>query len=81
MSDCILKVEKLENGYEVECVCPDTVKANKEGQGMYQDPWKSYAFQNSKDTIKFISESLDKLTPVSDEEEYSGSFARAIEED
>ena len=81
MSDCVLKVEKLENGYEVEICDPEIQAANSKRKSSWKDPWKSYAFGTAAAAAEFITKKLETLTPISDDEEYAGAFAEAVAED
>ena len=77
MSDCILRVKKLANGYEVEIVDPKIVAENDKPKGGYKDPWVEYAFTTSAEVIAFITAHLESLKPEPDEEkQYGQEFAR-----
>ncbi len=82
MSECVLRVEKLENGYEVE-VCDEKIMAsNEKPKSTWQDPWKGYAFKTAKDAVAFIGEHLDSLKPPPDAEtEYGTAFKQATAKD
>lgn len=82
MSGTILRVEKLENGYEVE-VCDEKIMAeNRKPKSVYEDPWKSYAFETAAGVVEFIKTHLDKLKPPPGaEEEYSSAFKMASKEE
>jgi hypothetical protein len=68
--DCILKIEKLENGYEVEIADP-------ESDGGYDTEWKGYAFHTAAEVSNFIAEHLDSLTPPPDADKvYADEFKR-----
>ena len=71
MSDCVLRVEKLSNGYEVEILDPDISAANRKPKSNtpYKEPWRCYAFTTEMEVIAFITKALPKLKPESDEEE------------
>ena len=72
---CVLKIEKLENGYEVSIVDPATVKSNESGKGAYKDPWLDYAFKTAEEVKNFVGEHLDSLKPPPDaEKEYGDAF-------
>lgn len=80
MSDCLLKVEKLENGYEVEIRDPEIDKANRDPKSKtpWQEPWKCYAFATPADVAAFVTAHLDKLKPPpSADVEFAGAFAKA----
>ena len=85
MDNCILKIEKLENGYEVEIVDPDIREANskpsKSGKYVpYEDPWKGFAFTDVDSMLKFIKEKIPALHPLDEDEEYSEAFATSVKE-
>lgn len=77
--DCIVKIEKLDNGYEVEI--RDAAQASKNDKsGMnapYQDPWHCYAFQTVDEVVAFLKANLDKATP---EPSYDDAFEMAATE-
>jgi hypothetical protein len=75
----VLRVEKLENGYEVEVCDPDLVKANSKPKAVYTDPWKSYAFNTSDEVVVFVTKVLGTLEP--DNTDMGTHFQQAIEED
>jgi hypothetical protein len=82
MSDTILRIEKLENGYEVE-VCDEQVMANNQKpKSAYEDPWKGYAFENAEGVVAFIKAHLDKLKPPPGAgDEYDAAFKQATSEE
>lgn len=69
MSDCVLRVEKLTNGYEVEVYDPDIAAANQKPKSNWKDPWKGYAFSTIAEVIAFITKALPMLKGSGDEEE------------
>jgi hypothetical protein len=81
MSDCILKVERLENGFEVEVYDDDTAEKNRKSSGIYTDPYKSYAFNNMEDAVEFIGKTLKMKKSKGSDDEYSESFAKAVKGD
>lgn len=86
MSDCVLRIEKLENGWEVEMLDTTVQEKNrlpsKAGKYVpYEDPWKSYAFEDFDKMIKFIKEKLPLLHPESDDDVYDSAFAEATKGD
>jgi len=78
MDGCVARIEKLENGYEVEVADPELQKKNQSSKN-WKDPWKGYAFSTKEEVIKFLEKVLDKLEPEVDD--YSTSFSKAIAED
>lgn len=82
MSDSILRIEKLENGYEVEVCDPAIMAANEKPKSNWKDPWKSYAFKSSDEVKTFIGEHLDSLKPPPDADtEYKQEFKRQAEKE
>ena len=84
MSDTTLKIEKMENGYEVEICDPDIMEQNDKNSknAMWKDPWKSYAFGTVEEVAKFVSIHLGKLKPPPGaDEEYAAAFKSATKED
>ena len=81
MGECVLRIEKLENGFEVEIADPESQASNKKSTGTYVDPWKAYAFATVEEVVKFINEKLGSLKAPETDEEYSGAFADAIKDE
>lgn len=81
MGECVLRIEKLENGFEVEIADPEAKAKNSKSTGIYEDPWKAYAFVTVAEVVKFIDEKLGSLKAPEADEEYSGAFAEAIKDD
>lgn len=79
MSDEIVKICKMMNGYEVEVCDPEQRKKNTSPKQPYSDPWKSYAFQSEAQVVKFLKKVLPSLSP--EEDDMATNFQRAIEED
>lgn len=85
MGECVIKIERLNNGWEVEMTDPEIVKQNqKPSKGNsytpYKDPKVAYAFKKKEEVVKFISANLEKAMPM---DEYESSFdeAAATEEE
>lgn len=77
MSDTILRVEKLANGFEVEICDPAIVTQNEKPKSNYKSPWVEYAFTTSAEVIAFITAHLESLKPEPDSEtQYGQEFAR-----
>lgn len=82
MSEYVLRIEKLENGYEVEICDPKIMESNSKPKSSYQDPWKGYAFESVEGVVKFVTEHLDKLKPPPDADvQYSQAFDEASQEE
>lgn len=83
MSEYVVKIEKLTNGYEVEYRDPDIVKANRAPTpkgGMskpWRDPSRAMAFTTAKEVADFLSKNLDKMVADAD---YETSFSNALME-
>ncbi len=78
MSESILRIEKLENGYTV-CVTDSKLQEkNRKGKGPWVDPEKEYAFKTAKEVADFVAKNLDTLeAPMSDDEVFKESFGAA----
>ena len=75
--DEIVKVCKLENGFEVEIYDPSPKKDKKDVMP-YQSGWRSFAFQSEKDVLKFLGEKLGGLKGRNHDEEYAAAFEAGI---
>ena len=75
MTDCIIKIERAKNGFEVEMTDPAIVKANmkpsKGGIGPWKDPKVSYVFKTMDEMLSFIKANAEKALPM---DEYESSF-------
>lgn len=79
MSDCIAKIEKLENGFTVEVPDKAIEADNAKPSKPWKDPWKEYAFSNKEEVITFLTKVLDKLEPPRDDD-LAVNFKRATGE-
>ena len=79
MSEEVLRIEKLENGFEVEVRVKPTKKDKGAGLAEYQDPWKAYAFTTDKEVIAFVTRHLASL-PKSSEDEFNDAADAAFKE-
>ncbi len=84
MGEYVLKIEKLENGYEVEVRdAEQAAKNNKPSKKNevtpYADPWKAYAFTTDKEVVAFIKRHLASL-PKSSHDEFNDAAAEAFKE-
>lgn len=77
MSEDVIRIEQLENGFEVECIDPKIQAKNAEPKSMWQDPYKSYAFSTKEEVIAFVSEKLGKMKPRSPDGGYAAAFKEA----
>lgn len=77
MSETVLRISKLENGWEVECYKkPKPRKANE--PYVYDSDWKSYGFDSDAKVLAFIKEKLPELSRrMSTDEEYASGFKEA----
>jgi hypothetical protein len=76
---CTVRIERLENGFEVELDDPKVVKANQSAKsGEWKNPTRSYAFKTLAEVMDFLSRNLEKALP---ESEYSTAFAMAAKEE
>lgn len=77
MDGCILRIEKLANGYEVEILDPKIQEENSKPKGEWKSPWVGYAFTTAAEVNEFIGLHLDSLKPEPDEDDqYGMEFAR-----
>lgn len=76
MSEEVLRIEKLENGYEVEVCDPDIKKANAKPKTEWKSPWKAYAFSTDKEVIAFVTKHLASL-PKSAQDEFNSAASEA----
>jgi hypothetical protein len=79
MSETVLKIEKLANGYTVEVPDAKVQKANRNPKVPYQDPWKEYVFPDATKAAAFVAKVLGSLEPV--EDDMATEFDRATAED
>ena len=84
MGEYVLKVEKLENGYEVEIRDAEQEAKNakppkKNEATQYVDPWKAYAFTTDKEVVAFIKRHLASL-PKSSHDEFNDAAEEAFKE-
>jgi hypothetical protein len=82
MSDYVCKIERLQNGFEVEIRDPKIAEQNnkKSKPGTvtaWKDPNVSYAFKTVKEVLDFLDKNLEKALPM---DEYESSFAEAAKE-
>lgn len=77
MGETVLRVEKLENGFEVEIYDEKISKANEKPKANYTSPWKAYAFTTSAEVVKFVEKHLDGL-PKSPQDEFNNAAAEAF---
>ena len=77
MSDDILRIEKLANGYEVEICDPKIQEANGKPKSDWANPWVGYAFSTAAEVVAFVTLHLESLKPEPDDDEvYGQEFAR-----
>ena len=76
--ECVLRVEKQENGYTVEVRTPDKPAKASATPMPYVDPWKSYVFKDVASVTKFITKVLPGLKVSGDE--YENAFMAAASE-
>jgi hypothetical protein len=82
MGESVLRIEKLENGYEVEVCDPTILAENEKPKTAYKSPWKGYAFTTAEEVKNFVGEHLDSLKPPPDADaEYGSAFAKASSEE
>lgn len=80
--DCSLKVEILQNGYNVTVRDPKIDAENKKPKTNWEDPWKTYAFSTIEEVETFVSKQLKGMKPPPDaDEEFSSAFNEAASSD
>lgn len=79
MSDTVIRVVKLENGFEVEIKDAKIEAKNQKSKTGYEPPWKAYAFTTAAEVIKFVEKHLDTL-PKSDQDEFDSAAKEAFKE-
>lgn len=78
MGQCICRIEKAANGFEVEMYDPAIAKENAKSKGRWRDPMVPHVFTKIEDLLKFIQENLADAGP---DDEYSSSFDAIVGED
>lgn len=79
--NCVLKIEKLENGYEVSVIDEKILAENMKPKSRYENPWKSYAFEDLKGVVKFVESTLGTISkPPKADAVYAQAFSEATEE-
>lgn len=75
-----VKIEKAQNGYEVEVTDPKIVAANRKDdmKGPWRDPCVSYVFKTVDEVLEFLKKNLDKALPA---DEFTTSFDAAVGEE
>ncbi len=82
MSEYVLRVEKLVNGYEVELCDPKISAENEKPKSAWKDPWVGYVCKDKAEVLKLVDTHLDTLKPPPGaDSEYSGAFAEATKEE
>lgn len=80
MSNEVLRIEKLENGFTVEVRDPKIDEANRKPKANWKSPWKEYAFSTSKEVIAFVTSHLSSL-PKSAGDEFNDAAEEAFSKD
>lgn len=75
-----VKIERAENGFEVEMCDPEIKKANMKGDGPYRDPNKTYVFTSMSKLMAFLRKELPTALAPSDDE-YGNGFDKAVKEE
>lgn len=77
MSQDIVRISMLENGWEVECYHKPKERKSSEPYS-YVEPWKSYGFDSVEKVMKFLKDQLPTLSRrMSGDEEYASGFKEA----
>lgn len=79
--DCIARIEKHRNGYEISINDPKIVAENRKKRDSkdytpWRDPMVSYVFKTVEELTTFLSENLAKAVPEDDT--YASSFDKAV---
>jgi hypothetical protein len=73
----VIRIEALENGFEVECLDPKIVEENAKPKSSWRDPYKGYAFSTAEEVTKFVGEKLKNMKPKSKDGGYAAAFKEA----
>ena len=76
MDYCVVKIERLANGFEVEVTDPKIAEANRKSKGAWKDPRVGYAFKTVQEVLDFLGKNLEKAMPAG---EYESAFDEAAE--
>lgn len=81
----VIRVEKIENGYQVSCYEPMPMKKGKKGSNMpdiaYHEPWKTYYAADIPAVCALVEEKLPTIKRGNEAEEYGTAFNEAGESD
>jgi hypothetical protein len=82
LSDCSIRISRLQNGYTVSITDPKIVKANderpKNGEcAPWRDPNVTYTFSDVNKAVEFIKENVEKAFPA---DEFSSTFDKAAKD-
>jgi hypothetical protein len=83
LSDCSIRISRLQNGYTVSITDPKIVKANDARDSKsdccapWRDPNVTYTFPDVNKAVEFIKENVEKAFP---EDEFSSTFDQAAKE-
>jgi len=82
MSDTIVRIRKIDNGFVV-CACDPKIQAdNRNPKKPYRNPECEYAFDTFEKVLKWLKANVDNLVPEPDDDaEYANSFDQATAED
>lgn len=72
----LARIERAENGFEVE-MCDPKLKEKNGEDGPYVDPYVSFVFNSVEEVVEFLTKNLDKAVPM---DEYETSFDSAVKE-
>lgn len=82
LSDCTIRINRLQNGWTVSITDPKIVEENdkrdsKGGCSTWRDPSVTYTFDDINKGIDFIKENIEKAFP---KDEFSSTFDKAAKE-
>lgn len=72
-----IRIEKMANGYEVECDDPTIVAENAKPKSNWRDPSVSFAFETIEGVCEFLKKHADTIFP---EDNFDSAFAKAVKD-
>lgn len=79
MGNCVVRIEALENGFEVEVLDPKIQAENDKPKSNWKDPYKGYSFKSADEICEFLEQVLPKLAPPSDDKLFADAFKKATQ--
>lgn len=75
--DDVIRIEALENGFEVEALDPKVATENASPKSMWKDPYKGYAFSTVDEVVEFVKKRLTTMKPKEKDGGYASAFKEA----